>query len=45
MADTLQIRSSAKTQLAFENAQKFTLAAHYTSFQPYLEKWGEKNAS
>ncbi len=45
MADTLQIRSRAKTQLAFENAQKFTLAAHYTSFQPYLEKWGEHNAS
>lgn len=44
MTDTLSQSSSAKVQLAFENAQRFSLEAHYASFHPYLSKWSVQNA-
>ena len=41
---TLAQSSSAKVQLAFENAQRFSLEAHYASFQPYLDRWRGQDA-
>ena len=39
MVDTLKQNSTAKVQIAFENAQRFSLEAHYKALRPYLEKW------
>jgi glycosyltransferase involved in cell wall biosynthesis len=44
MVATLHQKSTNKVQLAFENAQQFSLEAHYAAFQPYLDRWGAQHA-
>jgi len=42
MIDTIKHSSRIKVQMAFENAQKFSLQTHYDSYLPYLNK-GKRN--
>ena len=39
MVETLSSNVSEKIELAYENAQHFSLKAHYDSYKPYLKNW------
>lgn len=39
MVEALSNNATEKIELAYQNAQHFSLKAHYDSYEPYLKKW------